>query len=314
VNRTYKVTGINLKAVPMGESDRLLTILTPEVGLIRAVAMGARKHNSSLGGRSGLFVVNELLVAKGRSLDKIAQAETVESYPGLGQDLQKLTASQYLAELTLFQALSDQPQEELFTLLNAHLKRLEQSPPELILPYLTHGIFQLLSLAGVAPQVHVCCITRQPLSPDFATPDWRAGFNAQVGGVVTLEALDKLKRESVKKVGVQSANPKGNLGEGVATYPAAPAAGYGSDRGRQSQSSHILTATELVLLQQVAQVESADPNTKQNIESGGHNAVPSEGVWQRIEYILRHYAQYHFDRQIRSATLIDACFCLPSRF
>ena len=69
MSRTYKVTGINLKGMPLGEADRLLTILTQELGLIRVVAPGARKQNSKLGGRSGLFVVNELLIAKGRSLD-----------------------------------------------------------------------------------------------------------------------------------------------------------------------------------------------------------------------------------------------------
>ncbi|WP_254721917.1 DNA repair protein RecO [Kovacikia minuta] len=167
MSRTYKVTGINLKSMPMGEADRLLTILTRELGLIRAVAMGARKHGSSLGGRSGLFVVNELLIAKGRSLDKVAQAETLESYPGLSQDLKKLTASQYLAELCLCQALSDQPQEELFCLLNEQLKRLERSAASQVLPYLTHAVFQLLILSGVVPQVHLCCVTRQPLVPQF---------------------------------------------------------------------------------------------------------------------------------------------------
>ncbi|XGB43117.1 MAG: recombination protein O N-terminal domain-containing protein [Nodosilinea sp. LVE1205-7] len=38
MSQTYQVTGINLKAMPLGESDRLLTILTPELGLVRAVA------------------------------------------------------------------------------------------------------------------------------------------------------------------------------------------------------------------------------------------------------------------------------------
>ncbi len=52
MSRTYKATGINLKSMPMGEADRLLTILTREFGLIRAVAMGSRKHNSSLGGEA----------------------------------------------------------------------------------------------------------------------------------------------------------------------------------------------------------------------------------------------------------------------
>ena len=121
MSRTYKATGINLKTQVLGESDKIVTILTPEFGLIRAVAPGARKHNSSLGGRSGMFVVNELLIAKGRSLDKITQAQTLKTYPGLAKDLGKLAASQYLAEIVLCEALSEQPQEELYELFNEHL-------------------------------------------------------------------------------------------------------------------------------------------------------------------------------------------------
>jgi len=59
--------------------------LTQEYGLIRVVHQ-ARKQTRETGGRSGLFVVNELLIAKGRSLDKITQAETLESYSGLSQE------------------------------------------------------------------------------------------------------------------------------------------------------------------------------------------------------------------------------------
>jgi DNA repair protein RecO (recombination protein O) len=43
MSQTYKATGINLKSVPLGEADRILTILTREFGLVRAVASGARK-------------------------------------------------------------------------------------------------------------------------------------------------------------------------------------------------------------------------------------------------------------------------------
>lgn len=50
MSRTYNATGINLKALPLGETDRILTILTPDSGLIRAVAPGSRKHQSRLGG------------------------------------------------------------------------------------------------------------------------------------------------------------------------------------------------------------------------------------------------------------------------
>jgi DNA repair protein RecO (recombination protein O) len=60
MSRTYQATGINLKGMALGEADRLLTILTAERGLVRAVAPGARKFKSKLRGRSELFVVNHL--------------------------------------------------------------------------------------------------------------------------------------------------------------------------------------------------------------------------------------------------------------
>ncbi|MGA1263717.1 MAG: DNA repair protein RecO, partial [Prochlorothrix sp.] len=186
MSRSYKVTGINLKAAPFGEQDRLLTILTAERGLVRAVAGGARKGKSSLSGRSNLFVVNQLVIAPGRSLDRITQAETLESFPRFSQDLPRLTAAQYLAEVALLQALEDQPQPELFDLLQGHLSRLHTAPSAEILPRLTQGIFHLLTLAGLAPQVFYCCRSQQPLIPQYEDPYWRAGFSVTAGGVVAL--------------------------------------------------------------------------------------------------------------------------------
>ncbi len=199
MTRTYKATGINLKAQAFGETDRLVTILTREFGLIRATAPGARKHNSSLGGRSGMFVVNQLLIAKGRSLDKITQVQTIKTYPGLGGDLGKLAASQYLAEIVLAQALSEQPQNELFELFNEHLSRLERLSvsSQKILAYLVHGAFQLLALAGLKPQVEACCLTGNPVIPDFTNPKSQVGFSINAGGIISLAAWENLRKNLV---------------------------------------------------------------------------------------------------------------------
>jgi len=195
MSQTYQATGINLKGVPLGERDRLLTILTPEYGLIKAVAGGARKHHSSLRGRSELFVVNQLLLVKGRSsLYRLTQAETIYTYSQLSRNLGKLAISQYLAEIALGFALSEQPQSELFTLLREHLNRIEARPvsPEqggdplaqALLPLLNQGIFHLLSLAGIAPQVYNCCLTQRPLTVDYRDPNSRVGFSNQAGGII----------------------------------------------------------------------------------------------------------------------------------
>lgn len=194
MNRTYKATGINLKSVPLGEADRLVTILTKERGLLRAVAPGARKAKSQLGGRVQLFVVNELLLHQGRSLPKITQAQTLKSHSRLSADLGKLAAGQYLGELVMAMALSEQPQEQLFSLLAEHLHRLEMGLLPM-LALLAHGIYHLLAEAGVAPQVHACCLTGEPLMPQWSHPNWRVGFSFVAGGTFSLEAV--LNQETV---------------------------------------------------------------------------------------------------------------------
>lgn len=288
MSRTYKATGINLKGMPLGESDRLLTILTREFGLVRAVAPGARKLKSKLGGRTGLFVVNELLLTKGRSLDKVSQAETLESYSGLSKELIKLTASQYLAELVLCQALSDQPQEELFSLLCEHLTRLERSPQAAVHAYLAQAVFHLLAWAGIAPQVQVCCVTQHPLVPDWRDPDWRVGFSMKAGGVVNLSALESLDTR-VPVLAATSSSKSLSLRDGR-SHP---------------DLSLRLTASELSLLQELSQ-----PNLLQvgePLPDVQPNSTSLSSTWLTVERTLRQYVQYQLDRPIRSAALLDSC-------
>ena len=313
MSRTYKATGINLKSMPMGESDRLLTILTREFGLVRAIAMGLRKHNSRMGGRSELFVVNELMFAKGRSLDKITQAETLESYPRLGQDLRKLIASQYLAELCLHQALSDQPQEELFYLFNEHLARLERSPTSQVLAHLTHAVFQLLVLAGVAPQVHLCCLTRDLLLPNLDDHHWRIGFSIPAGGTVTLAQLEQLlakpapRRHQVAETAVRVPQ----VGEPHAmsdTTASRPVKVYQPSQAIASLHRR-LSAPELMLMQHLAEATLPEPEALlAQMQMAGESYGTLDPLWQSVEHALRSYAQYYLDRPIRSASLIDACF------
>lgn len=290
MSRTYKATGINLKSMPLGEADRLVTVLTREHGLIRAVAPGARKHNSSLSGRSSLFVVNELLIAQGKSLDKITQAETIETYPRLSKDLGKLAASQYMAEIVICQALSEQPQEELFCLLSEHLNRLEQLPTRsefLVLANLSHAVFHLLALAGIAPQVQACCLSQKQITPDFDNPSWQVGFSIPAGGTVSLSAPERSKAEN-RAVAMENAI--------ATTERVAETTSYYQVHPRSlPQITTRFNATELTLLQQLAAAEISP--VKQ-----------SDRSWLAIEQILRQYVQYHIDRPIRSAALIDSYF------
>ncbi|GAB4344622.1 MAG: DNA repair protein RecO [Cyanophyceae cyanobacterium] len=301
--KTYRATGINLKGSPLGEADLLLTILTAEHGLLRAVAPGARKPKSKIGGRTGLFVVNQLSLGRGRSLDRIHQAEVIASYPRLSEDLGKLTAGQYLAEMALHQALSDQPQVELFGALTGAIAAVEAveavnvagggaERAAAVMAALSRGIYGLLAIAGVTPQLFDCALSQVPLLPPDALGDrdrWRVGFSAAAGGVVSLEALAQVDGRAL-----------------LAAHPAIAPAAWSRDRSR-GQSGPAppsappplpgqlmplrLDAMELAALRSLVQPEEPPPF--------------SLATWVRVERSLRHYTQYHFGKPIRSAALLD---------
>ncbi|NJL09330.1 MAG: DNA repair protein RecO [Calothrix sp. SM1_7_51] len=314
MSKTYKAIGINLKATAFGESDRLVTVLTREFGLVRAIAPGARKHNSSLGGRSGMFVVNDLLIAKGRSLDKITQAQTIKTYPGLAKDLSKLAASQYIAEIALSQALSEQPQEELFELLNEHLQRLEELTIKgnfSVLAYLSQAVFHLLALAGLTPQVQLCCLTQRAIIPDISNPDWCVGFSITSGGTVCLTEWERLKKESEKARSrdIEQENHDSFLNDSrpITSFPTIAkeqSSDYQADyqtivhRQELPTINSRLNAKELAMFQLLCEPEIM------------FSDKASESSWLSVEYILRQYAQYHLGHPIRSAALIDSYFAV----
>lgn len=300
MSKTYIATGINLKAQPFGESDRLLTILTREFGLIKAIAPGARKAKSSLGGRSELFVVNQLLIAKGRSLDKITQAETVTTYGGLSKNLGKLAASQYLAELVLSQALGDHQQEDLFILLNEHLNRLQTlSNSHLvansthIIACLTQGIFHLLALGGTAPQVQLCCLSQRRLQPNFTDEHWRVGFSIETGGIINLSEWTPSALKPKKPITVASKTPILKESGNLYTIESVPQP--------QLKINTKLTAGQLAILQHLAQPELLDPE----VEVSSRSELILAWDWMTVERTLRQYTEYHLGCCIRSASLID---------
>jgi len=179
----YRVTGINLKRQPLGEADLLLTIFTREQGVLRAVGKGAKKTNSKLGGRLDLFVVNDLQLHRGRSLDTIAQGEVLHHFHHLGRDLARLGSAQYWAEAILAEAVAGQPQPQLFDLFLEHLGRLESCPTADIAGQLVHGLYQMLRISGVAPTVDSCVISGREIYQE------EAGFSVQLGGLIASECM-----------------------------------------------------------------------------------------------------------------------------
>jgi len=115
--RLYRTEAIVLRRSNFGEADRLLTLYTPEWGKLRVIAKGVRKPTSRKSGHLELFTHSRLLVAKGRNLDIVTQAETLHSFRPLREDLLRTGWAYYAAELLdrfVEEGIEDRPLFNLF--------------------------------------------------------------------------------------------------------------------------------------------------------------------------------------------------------
>ncbi|MEJ2209197.1 MAG: DNA repair protein RecO [Anaerolineae bacterium] len=170
-DRVYRTEGIVLRRSDFGEADRLLTVFTPERGKLRLVAKGARKPSSRKSGHVELFCHSQFMVAVGRELDIVTQAETLEPYRGLREELLPTTYAYYIAELA--DAFTGERDENrlLYHLLLDAFRWLseaagEEGGPGDTLPLLARYYeLHLLSLVGYQPQLFVCVGCRERLEP-----------------------------------------------------------------------------------------------------------------------------------------------------
>lgn len=164
--RVYRTEAIVLRRSDFGEADRLLTVFTPERGKVKLIAKGARKPTSRKSGHVELFSYGQFFVAVGRELDIITQAEMLEPYLPLRQDLMRTTYAYYVAELA--DAFTGERDENrpLFDLLRDAFGWLA-SADDLALVARYYEL-HVLSLVGYQPQLFVCGGCKEPLKPETA--------------------------------------------------------------------------------------------------------------------------------------------------
>jgi len=151
--RLYRREAIVLRERDYGEADRVLTLLTSK-GKVTAMAHGVRRPTSRKVGHLQLLSRVEVLLARGRNMDVITQAETVATLEPLRADLMRFTLACYLAELVDQFAQEDDETRELYDLLVWGLNWLAADED----PLLGVRFFELrlLSYAGYQPQLYEC--------------------------------------------------------------------------------------------------------------------------------------------------------------
>ena len=119
-----RLEGLVLKVGPLGEHDRLLTLLSEAEGVSRLAVPGARRPKSSLAAAAPLTVL-ELQVGGRSGLSRVRQLRVQRSFSGLGRRLETLAAAQALSDLCLQMGADDDPIAGMLATLMLHLERLQ---------------------------------------------------------------------------------------------------------------------------------------------------------------------------------------------
>lgn len=123
--RSYPTEAIILKQSNLGEADRILTLFTPYKGKFSAIAKGIRRPISKKTGHLELLYRSQLQVAVGRNLDIVTQAQGVESFLHLRDELWHLTCGLYLTELVERFIEDNTPHTDVYKLLLESLRALD---------------------------------------------------------------------------------------------------------------------------------------------------------------------------------------------
>ena len=174
--KTYRCETITLSHTPLGEADLLVTIFTRDQGKIRAVGKGARRSTSKLVGHLEPLTVVRMLMVHGRTMDIISQAEVVESFAALKENLTAISKGQYLAELVDGFGAEASANPDLFQLMIETLRAVE-ADPDSDMP-LRAFEFHLLQVSGLMPELYHCVECRQELEPGAHR------FSPNVGGTL----------------------------------------------------------------------------------------------------------------------------------
>lgn len=174
--RLYRVEAVVLKRRDMGEADRLLTCFTRDRGKLTLIAKGIRRPTSRKAGHLELFSHARLLVARGRTWDIVTQAEAVQVFLPLREDLLRTSYAYYVAELLDRFTQEQDENQPMFELLLETLGRLCEAQ-ELRLP-VRYFELHLLRLAGFQPELFLCVACGEPIQPNTNY------FHPTKGGVV----------------------------------------------------------------------------------------------------------------------------------
>lgn len=149
----YRDHAIVLRTHKLGEADRIVSFVTERHGKIRAVAKGVRKTRSKFGARLEPTSHVAVQLYEGRELDIVTQAESVDHFRVVREDLDRLTRAVTMLEAVDQLSLEREPNPDLYRMLLGALRALAQRNSPLVVAAFH---WKLLALEGFRPMVEGC--------------------------------------------------------------------------------------------------------------------------------------------------------------
>ena len=139
--------------MPLGEADRIVTLMTEGHGRVRAVAKGIRRTTSKFGSRLEPTTHVAVQLYVGRELDTITQAETIAHMPNMRDDLHRFGRANVMLETVDQVSPEKEPNPPLYRMLVGALTELDTADAPLVL---AGFLLKLLALEGFQPQLDMC--------------------------------------------------------------------------------------------------------------------------------------------------------------
>lgn len=174
MQKLYRDHAIVLRTHPLGEADRIITLLTRRHGKVRAVAKGVRRTGSRFGARLEPFGLIDVQLHTGRNLHTVTQVVTIDTFAQqITADYGRFTAASAMLETT--DRLTDEvvdPSQRGFLLLVGAMRTMAAG--QIAAPLVLDSfLLRTLALSGWAPELRVCATCGAP-GPHHAI-DVRAG-------------------------------------------------------------------------------------------------------------------------------------------
>lgn len=212
-----KMEAIVLRTIDYGENNKILTLLTATFGKIAGLARGAKKPQSPLGAVSQPFTYGSYIlhIGQGQGMGTIFQADLLDSFRPVREDLYKTAYASYVLELADRFTEEREPSQGMFLLVLTTLQHLKEGKDPEILARLME--LNMLDVAGIRPDLHHCAHCYRPLEQsirfsilhggplcgDCHHSDERAVWTKPA----TLKVLQNLQRLDVRRLGETRVSP-----------------------------------------------------------------------------------------------------------